>query len=106
MFDTPGPNRVTNLKFKTCQGSKGIRQWPVNCCTSPLIIHQITTSLDYNQWLKRLDTQLKYPTNQNLLKVPIVPTNYKSLGISVINSPMSVPYLKPCVKIGSYIHEI
>ena len=31
------------------QGSKGIRQ---------LMIHKITPSLDYNSWLKRLNTQL------------------------------------------------
>ena len=29
-------------------------------------------SVDYNSWLKGLDTQLNKPTNQNLLKVPKV----------------------------------
>ena len=45
------------------------------------------------QWLKRLDTQLNEPINQNSIKVPKVvkPTNkktllYKTLGIIVINS--------------------
>ena len=37
---------------KTClgitQGSKGIRQWPINGCTFPVMIHKITPSVDYN----------------------------------------------------------
>ena len=47
-----------------------------------MLIHQITPSVDYNLWLIRLDTQLKKPTNQNLLKVPKVvkPTNKKTLN--------------------------
>ena len=54
------------------------------------------TPVDYTQWLKRLDTQLNEPTNQNSIKVPKVVklTNkkhyYKTLGASdVINSPLS-----------------
>ena len=35
----------------------------------PILIHTITPSIDYNWWLKRLDTQLVEPTNQNLFKV-------------------------------------
>ena len=31
------------------------------------------SSVDYIQWLKRLDTQLDKPTKQNSLKVPKVP---------------------------------
>ena len=36
---------------------------------------------ELNQWLKRLNTQLNKPTNQNTLKVPKVvkPTNKKTL---------------------------
>ena len=43
--------------------------------------HKITHSVDYNYWLKRLDTQLNKPTNQNLIRVPKVvkPTNKKTL---------------------------
>ena len=37
-----------------------------------MMIHKITISVDYNQYLKRLDTQLNEPTNQNLIKVPKV----------------------------------
>ena len=46
-----------------------------------MILHKIIHSVDYNLWLKRLDTQLIKPTNQNLLKVPKVfkPTNKKML---------------------------
>ena len=57
-----------------------------------MIIHKIASSVDYNYWLKRLDTQLNESTNQNSLKVPKVekPTNkktlLKTLGTSVINS--------------------
>ena len=29
-----------------------------------------TPSVDYNQWLKRLDTQYNEPTNQKLLRAP------------------------------------
>ena len=41
---------------------------------------QITPSIDYNLFLKRLYTQLNEPTNENLTKVPIVvkPTNKKT----------------------------
>ena len=48
-------------------------------------------SVDYNQLLK-----LNKPTNQNLLKAPKVvkPTNKKTLGTGVINSPMSPPSLQ------------
>ena len=30
------------------QGSKGIRQMPINWCTSPIMIHKITLFIDYN----------------------------------------------------------
>ncbi len=74
-----------------CDISKEIRQWPINCRTSPLMTHKITPSVDLNQWLERLNTQLNKPTNQNLVKVPKVVelTNKKmilnkTLGTSVI----------------------
>ena len=31
--------------FRYAQGSKGIRQWPINLCTS-LLMHKITLSVD------------------------------------------------------------
>ena len=31
--------------------------------------HKITPSVDYNKWLKPLDTQLNEPTNENLIEV-------------------------------------
>ena len=85
------------LKYRS-QGSKGIRQWPINWCTSQ--IYKITPSVDCNKWLKRLDTQLDKSINQNSSKVPKVvePTNkktyYKTLGTSVINSPLPPPSLE------------
>ena len=53
----------------------------VNSCTSPRIIYKIIPSVDYNQWLKRLDTHLNESTNQNSINVPKVvkPTNMKTL---------------------------
>ena len=35
----------------------------------PNTVTQNYPSVDYNQWLKRSDTQLNKPTNQNLIKV-------------------------------------
>ena len=57
-------------------GYKGIRQWPINWCTSSMMMHNI--SGDYNNWLKHLETQ---QMNQNSIKVPKVvePTNKKTL---------------------------
>ena len=48
---------------------------------------QITRSVDYNQWLKHLDTQLNDSTNHNY-------TLLTTLGTSVSNSPLSPPSLK------------
>ena len=63
------------------QGSKGIRQWPINLCTFPKVIYKIPSFLDNNYWLKRLDTQLNETTNQKSFKVPkvIKPMNKKTL---------------------------
>ena len=47
------------------QGSEGIRQWQKNLCTSPMMIHIINPYVDYNQRLKRLETQLNELTNKN-----------------------------------------
>ena len=35
-------------------------------------MHKIIPSLDYNYWLKRFDTQLNEPTNQNSIKAPML----------------------------------
>ena len=47
----------------------------------PVITLKITPSVDYNEWLKRLNNQLNEPTNQNIIKVSKVinPTNKKTL---------------------------
>ena len=52
------------------QGSKGISQWPKNLCIFQMAIHKITPAVDYNQWLKSLNTQLNDTINQNTLKSP------------------------------------
>ena len=58
-----------------------------------------TLSVDYNQWLKRLDTQLNKPTNQNSLKSPklanqLIEKRYdKTLGTSVMNRPLYFSFL-------------
>ena len=42
-----------------------------------------SSSVDYNQWLKILNTQLNEPTNTN------TKSYHKTLGTCEINSPMS-----------------
>ena len=53
------------------------------------------SSVDYNLWLKHLDTQHNEPSNQNVINVPkVIKPNIilKLWGkTSVINSPMSPP---------------
>ena len=59
----------------------------------------ITSSLDYNYWLKRLESQLNKPKNPFSKKIRevIKPTNKKhyskTLDTSVINNPVSSPSL-------------
>ncbi len=45
------------------------------------MIHKLQNITPSNRWLKRLDTQLDKPTNQNYIKAPKVvkPTNKKTL---------------------------
>ena len=50
------------------QGSKGIRQWSINCCVFPMMIQKLTPSVDYNKWLQRWNTRVNKPTNQNQKK--------------------------------------
>ena len=50
----------------------------------------------YNQWLKRLETQLNKPTNQDSIKVikvvkPTNKKNHKTVGTSVTNSQYPLP---------------
>ena len=56
-----------------------------------MMIHKIILSVDYKYWLKRLDTQLNEPNNQNsrkLLSQRIRKRYYKTLETSVINSSL------------------
>ena len=64
---TPKLNGYRILGFN--QGYKGINKWPTNWFISPRYKHKNTPSVDYNYWLKRLDTHLSEPTNQNSVKV-------------------------------------
>ena len=59
-----------------------------------MIIHKINPSVDYNSWLKRLDTLLDEPTYLNLTEVPKVkPTNKKillcNLGTRLMSNPIT-----------------
>ena len=59
-----------------------------------MMTHKITPSVDLNQWLKRLNTQLNKPINQNSLTSPKLLSQRmrkrycKTLGTDVINSPL------------------
>ena len=53
------------LNAESKEEISGTRQWPINWCTSPIMKHKITTSLDKNLLLKRLNTQFNESTNQN-----------------------------------------
>ena len=48
VYKTLGPSRMYLLLLITIQVSEGIRQWTINLLTSPMMIHKITPSLDYN----------------------------------------------------------
>ena len=68
-------------------------------CTSPIMIHKITSSVDYNWWLNRLETQLIELTNPKSIKCTklscqqITNRHHKTFGTSVINSQMYLPCL-------------
>ena len=48
---------------------------------SKMLINKNTLYVDYNQWLKRLDTQLNEPNNQNVVLKVDKPTNKETLFI-------------------------
>ena len=71
-----------------------IRQWPINWCTSPIMTHKFIFS-GWNVWTVNLMNQ---PINilkkfQSLLSRQIRKHYYKTLGTSVITSPLSSLYL-------------
>ena len=41
-----GTENHPGLQGKEWQGSKGIRQWLINCCTSQMITHKINHCVD------------------------------------------------------------
>ena len=65
-----------------------MRAGPINGFKSQMMICKITPSVNYNYWLKRLDTQLNEAPYENSIKVPKV-VKQTTLGTSLINSPMS-----------------
>ena len=76
------------------QGSKGIRQWPINL----YIPNNGTQNYHYCRLQLVVDTQINEATKQNPIKVPKVVKHirnryYKTLGTSVIKSPRSPPFL-------------
>ena len=87
----------TKMNALTCQGSKGIRQRSLNWFLSSMIIAKITPSI--SRWNVWTDTHLNKPTNQNSQKLfskQIRNCYHKTLGTSVINSPLSPPSLIIC----------
>ena len=64
-----------------------------------MIIHNIPSSVDYNYWLKSLNFQLNEFTIQKSSKVlKVVKPKFKkmlskTLGTSVVNSPLSPSFL-------------
>ena len=75
-------NQSCSIMRRFLQGIKGMRQLPINSSTSAMMIHKITHGVDYNQWLKRLDTQLNYLTNQNSINFHkrVQPMNKKTVS--------------------------
>ncbi len=76
------------------QGSKEIRQWPMNWCISPMMINKITPTVHYNLKLKRFNTlwtnQSKFYIGPKVVKSKL---HKKTLGTSVIKSLMFPPSL-------------
>ena len=60
-----------------------------------MMFHKITHSVDYNQWLKRMNTHLNnlsikiQSKSFKLLKQQTIKRYYKTLGTSVVNCKMS-----------------
>ena len=77
-----------------------------------MMIHKITSSVDYNLWFKRLETKSNEPTNQNSIKdmeVVKLPNNKlcsKTLGTSVIISPMSPSFFVFSSFLNAKFHKI
>ena len=91
----------------TTHGSKGIVQWLINWCTSPMMKHKLPllyiTISGWNVWTPNL---MKQPIriwmkSLKLLSESIRKRHNKTLGTSVINSPMS----PPCQDYFATVHE-
>ena len=63
-----------------------------------MMIHKITPSLDYNWWLKRLDTQLYKPNNQmHKMSPKLLNQQIRKLVINIALSPSFRPLLTPII---------
>ena len=81
------------LNHNFYQGSKEIRQWPINKCTSLMMIHKITPFCRLklvdekyehsNYWIN----QSKFTKVPKIVRPTLRKSNYKTLGTGVINSP-------------------
>ena len=75
-----------------------------------MMVQKVTPSVYYNQWLKRLNTQLNESTNQNPIKVPKVvkPTNIKTLlkTLRTINSQLVPSFLGRHQYLGDQIYAM
>ena len=69
------------------QVSEGIRKWTINCCTSRIMIINITPTVDYNHW-KSLELISMYP---KFLSQQTIKGVYKTLSTSVIYSLVYPP---------------
>ena len=76
-----------------------------------MMIDKITPSIDYYQWLKRLDAQLNEPINPNTIIVSKVLIQrirkgyFKTLGTSEINSSMTSSSLVKSLEIVKLCQE-
>ena len=86
------------------QGSKRIRQWSINWCSSPKLTHLCITRSDWNLWtLNFMNQPIQIQWNwPKLLSQRIGICYYKTLGTSVIYSPVSPPFLCVCINRSIY----
>ena len=62
-----------------------------------MLIHKIIPSVDYDYWLKLLDTQLNKYIHQNSFKVPkvVMLTNKKSLALKTLGTSVKKQPIVP-----------
>ena len=75
----------TETSWVLYQGSKGIRQWQINWCKSPMMIRKIT---GWNVWTLNIMNQ---PIKIRQIPQRIRKLYYETLETSIINSQLSPP---------------